>query len=187
MPHSVCPWWLGYALASPIRRIWQDPVRILHPFVREGMTVVEPGCGMGFFTLDLARLAGASGRVVAVDLQPRMLAGLARRARNAGLADRIDARLATAQSLGIDDLAGSIDFAFVFAVVHELPDQAGFFGEMHAALKPGGRLLVAEPSGHVSDADFAATIECATRAGLSTSSGPAISRSRTVILEKSRA
>jgi ubiquinone/menaquinone biosynthesis C-methylase UbiE len=159
-------------------------MRILRPFVEEGMTVLEPGCGMGFFTLDLARLAGCTGRVVAVDLQPRMLAGLARRARGAGLTDRIDARLATLQSLGIDDLGGSVDFVVAFAVVHELPDQVRFFADMYAALKPGGRMLVAEPRGHVSDADFASTIECATRAGLAASAGPPIRRSRTVVLER---
>lgn len=159
-------------------------MRVLRPFVQEGMTVLEPGCGMGFFTLDLACLAGPAGRVVAVDLQPRMLAGLARRARGARLTDRIDARLATLQSLGIDDLAGSVDFVLAFAVVHELPDQVHFFADMYAALKPGGRMLVAEPRAHVSDADLVSTIECATRAGFAASAGPSIRGSRTMVLER---
>ena len=73
MAHRVCPWWLGYLLASPLRRLMQDPVKVVAPYVREGMTVLEPGPGMGFFTLELARLVGPSGRVVAVDIQPRML------------------------------------------------------------------------------------------------------------------
>ncbi|HXN47666.1 MAG TPA: methyltransferase domain-containing protein, partial [Bryobacteraceae bacterium] len=73
MPHRVCPWWLGYLLASPIRRLAQNPSGTVAPYVREGMTVLEPGPGMGFFTLDLARLVGSSGRVVAVDIQPKML------------------------------------------------------------------------------------------------------------------
>jgi SAM-dependent methyltransferase len=69
MSHRVCPWWLGYLLASPIRRLLQgDPEKILAPFVREGMTVLEPGPGMGFFTLPLARRVGPMGRVVAVGL-----------------------------------------------------------------------------------------------------------------------
>ena len=86
MSNRVCPWWLGSLLASPVRRWMQgDPVEILKPFVREGMTVLEPGPGMGFFTIPLARLVGASGRVVAVDLQPKMIAGLKRRAAKAYL------------------------------------------------------------------------------------------------------
>jgi ubiquinone/menaquinone biosynthesis C-methylase UbiE len=71
MKHGVCPWWLGYWLISPVRRLGQNPHDILLPYVREGMTVLEPGPGMGFFTIELARLVGASGKVVAVDVQPR--------------------------------------------------------------------------------------------------------------------
>ena len=78
MPHAVCPWRIGYLLASPLRRLLHDPAKILAPYVREGMTVLEPGPGMGFFTLELARRVGASGRVVAVDIQPRMLDRLKR-------------------------------------------------------------------------------------------------------------
>jgi predicted methyltransferase len=61
--HRVCPWWLGYLLASPLRRLRHDPSPILAPYLREGMTVLEPGPGMGFFTLELARRVGPSGRV----------------------------------------------------------------------------------------------------------------------------
>jgi len=60
MAKRVCPWWLGYFLASPVRR-WlmrEDPAQILAPYVREGMTVLEPGPGMGFFTLELAMRVG---------------------------------------------------------------------------------------------------------------------------------
>jgi len=86
MSNRVCPWWLGYFLASPVRRWAQgDPAHILSPYVREGMTVLEPGPGMGFFTIPLAHLVGTSGRVVAVDLQPKMLAALKRRAAKAGV------------------------------------------------------------------------------------------------------
>ncbi len=62
MAKRVCPWWLGYLLASRLRRLWEDPRTILAPYVREDMTVLEPGPGMGFFTLELARLVGSSGR-----------------------------------------------------------------------------------------------------------------------------
>ncbi len=90
----VCPWWAGYFLASTVRKLRQDPARILQPLVSAGMIVVEPGPGMGFFTLELARLVGAEGRVVAVDVQPKMIAALRRRAERAGLLDRIEARVA---------------------------------------------------------------------------------------------
>ena len=86
--HGVCPWWVDF-LATPFRRLMQDPVPIVTPYVHAGMTVLEPGPGMGFFTLELARLVGPSGHVIAVDVQPQMIAGLRRRARRAGLLDRI--------------------------------------------------------------------------------------------------
>jgi len=92
LPQRVCPWWLGYLLVSPVRRLVQDPRKVLAPYVREGMTVLEPGPGMGFFTLELARLVGPSGRVVALDIQPRMLAGLSRRIARAGLLERLGGR-----------------------------------------------------------------------------------------------
>jgi predicted methyltransferase len=62
MAKRVCPWWIGYLLLSPLRRLGQDPAKILAPYVREGMTVFEPGAGMGYFTLELARRVGPSGR-----------------------------------------------------------------------------------------------------------------------------
>ena len=130
MSHRVCPWWLGYLLASPLRRLIQDPAKVLGPYVREGMTVLEPGPGMGFFTLELARLVGPTGRVLAVDIQPRMLAWLRRRAARAGLADRVDIRVVPSDTLGLADMAGSVDFTLAIAVVHELPDVERFFTEV---------------------------------------------------------
>src|SRR5262245_59235248 len=110
MPHRLCPWWAGYFLLLPLRRYYQNPAKLLGPHVREGMIVLEPGPGMGYFTLELARRVGPSGRVVAVDVQDRMLAALRRRAASAGLADRIEARAVPPGDLGVADLAGRVDF-----------------------------------------------------------------------------
>jgi ubiquinone/menaquinone biosynthesis C-methylase UbiE len=182
MTDHVCPWWLGWLLASPVRKLLHDPARILAPHVREGMTVLEPGPGMGFFTVELARRVGPAGRVIAVDLQPRMLAGLRRRADRAGLGGRIVTRLAAKESLGVSDLAGAVDFVLAFAVVHELPDAARFFAEIRATLAPGGKVLVAEPSGHVKPAELETSLAAAVRAGLRREPGPPIARSLTAVL-----
>jgi len=179
---GVCPWWLGWILASPVRKLFQDPARILAPYLRPGMTALEPGPGMGFFTLELARRVGPAGRVIAVDLQPQMLAGLRRRAERAGLLARIETRLATPEALGLGDLAGAVDFALAFAVVHELPDQARFFAEIRAALAPGGTVLFAEPAGHVKEPEFEASVAAGIAAGLRRAPGPAVARSRTALL-----
>jgi SAM-dependent methyltransferase len=184
MQHQVCPWWLGYFLANPLRRLWQDPVSILQPYVHSGMTVVEPGPGMGFFTLDLARLAGPSGRVVAVELQPKMLDALRRRLVKAGLAERVDCRLAAPDSLGLADLADAADFVLAFAMVHELPSPAVFFAETAHCLKRHGMLLLAEPSGHVKPRDFEDELKCAASAGFRLAAQPAIRSSRSALLER---
>jgi SAM-dependent methyltransferase len=184
MSHRVCPWWIGYFLASPLRKLRQDPRAILSPFVAEGMLVLEPGPGMGFFTLELARLVGASGRVVAVDVQERMLSALRRRARRAQLLERIETRVARNDGMGVGDLAGTVDFALAFAMVHEVPDAGRFLVEVAGALKPGARLLLAEPKGHVSEPQFTETLELAARAGLRLESRPAIRASHTALLVK---
>ena len=182
--HKPCPWWAGYLIASPIRTLWQDPAPILKPYIQEGMTVLEPGPGMGFFTLEIGKLAGPSGRVVAVDVQARMIDGLKRRARKAGLSDRIDARVVSPTSMQLADLDAAIDFVFAFAVVHELPSAATFFSEAARAMKPGAGLLLVEPAGHVSEAEFAEEIKAAADSGLSVSDQPSIRRSMTALLRK---
>lgn len=171
-------------LASPLRRLLQNPSELLAPYVREGMRVLEPGPGMGFFTLDLARLAGESGRIIAVDLQPRMLKGLERRARRQGLDQRIETRVAQPDRLGVADLAGSLDFILAFAMIHELPSAHDFFAEVAPCLKPNGKLLLAEPAGHVPDAVFEGQIKAAELAGLALTERPKIRRSLTALLER---
>ncbi len=184
MGKRICPWWLGYILASPLRRLMQDPAAVVQPYVQQGMTVLEPGPGMGFFTLELARKVGSTGRVVAVDVQPRMIAGLKRRAAKAGLLERVEARIAPPDSLGLADLRGKVDFTLAMAVVHEMPSASWLFSQAAEAMKPGSTLLLAEPSGHVKDADFQAELEAATAAGFTVTDGPVIRRSHTALLKK---
>jgi len=182
-PHRLCPWWLGYLLASPIRRLVHQPAKVVEPFVRPGMTVLEPGPGMGFLTLELARRVGDSGKVVAVDIEQRMLNRLRRRAAKAGVLARVDARLARADSLGLGDLANAVDFTLVFAVLHEMPSPAAFFREAFSASKPGARLLLAEPAGHVSQALFDAELQAARDAGFTIVESLALPRCHGALLE----
>ena len=183
--HRVCPWWVGYLLASPLRKLWQNPTRMLEPYVRAGITVLEPGPGMGFFTLDLARLVGPGGRVIAVDIEPKMIAGLRLRAQRAGLIDRIETRVAPPVTMALDGYDDSVDFVLAFAVVHELPSAGTFFTEAARAMKPSASLLLAEPAGHVSKDEFENELALAARAGLPTTERPSISRCQAAVLKKS--
>jgi SAM-dependent methyltransferase len=140
---------------------------------------------MGFFTLEIAKLVGPSGRVVAVDVQPRMIEGLKRRARKAGLLDRIDARVVGPASMQLADLGAIFDFVFAFAVVHELPNAASFVSEAARAMKSGADLLLAEPAGHVSEAEFAEQIKVAAHNGLGVFARPSIDRCVAALLRKS--
>jgi ubiquinone/menaquinone biosynthesis C-methylase UbiE len=185
--HRVCPWWLGYLLLGPIRRLRHDPSAILAPYLHKGMTVLEPGPGMGFFTLELARRVGRTGRVIAVDAQPRMIERLKRRAANAHLADRIDARVTRTDSMQLDGLDTRVDFVLAFAVVHEMPDEAVFFAEAAVTMKPDARMLLAEPSGRVSEAQFDIELGIARRAGFEVETRPQIRRTRTAVLRKTLA
>lgn len=184
MSGRACPWWLGYLLAHPLRRRIHPPDEILGPFVSEGMTVLEPGPGMGFFTMELARRVGPTGRVVAVDVQSRMLAELDRRAGAAGVRDRLDLRQAGPLGMGIGDLEGAVDFVLAFAVVHEMPGAPQFFEEAATALKENGILLFVEPRMEVSEPEFQETLQAASEHRLRVISRPSIRWSRAAVLEK---
>jgi len=161
----VCHWWVGYLLASPVRRLLESPERLLAPLVRPGMTVLEVGPGMGFFTLPLAGMIGPEGRVVCVDVQPRMIEGLRRRARRAGVLGRVETMVCGPDDLGIGRWAGAIDLALAIHVLHELRDATAFLAQVFDALRPGAALLIREPKGHVTQAEFDVTIAAAERAG----------------------
>ena len=165
MACKVCPWWLGYLLISPLRKLLQNPEKIIAPLVHEGMTVVEIGPGMGFFTLEIAKKVAASGRVIAIDIQPKMLEQLEQRAEKAGVRQRIEPRLAMSDSLGMTDLAEVVDLVFAYAVVHELPDDRAFFREAFGVLKRNAVLFLAEPGRHVSEECFNAELQKARMEG----------------------
>lgn len=182
MSKRVCPWWLGYLLASPIRRLLANPRELLQPYIRQGMTVLEPGPGMGFFTLELARLVGPSGRVIALDVQPRMLAGLRKRIRKARLSERVDARTVSADSLALHN-GEQVDFTLAFAVVHEMPSSSRFFAEVASASKPKARVLLVEPAGHVKAEEFEAELADAALVGFTLQERPAIKGSHAALLQ----
>ena len=184
MAKSVCPVWVGYVLASPLRKLFQNPKKILGTYVQEGMKVLDIGCAMGFFSLPLAEMVGSNGKVICVDVQEKMIKSLVKRTQKAGLSNRIETRVCSANSLGIDDLKEEIDFALASAVVHEISDPSNFFSEIHETIKPNGRFLVAEPKGHVSTRDFKTTISIAEKIGFNVIENPQIGRSRAVLLEK---
>ena len=108
---KVCPWWLGYFLINPLRKLMQHPEKMLGPYLKPGMIAVDIGSGMGYLSLPMALLVGDSGKVICVDLQEKMLSSLRKRAHKAGLSARIETRRAGVDTLNLSDMAGCADFA----------------------------------------------------------------------------
>jgi ubiquinone/menaquinone biosynthesis C-methylase UbiE len=179
--NRVCPWWLCHSFDNPLRRLIHNPERMLKDHVRAGMTVVDVGCGMGYFTLGMARLAGPGGKVIAVDLQQEMLSALDRRAQKGGLSGRIVLHRCRPDRLGVEEQA---DFVLCFWMAHEVPDKPRFFGEIFSLLKPDGRLLLVEPRIHVSRSGFDQTLQTCLEAGFRELDKPGIALSRAVLMEK---
>jgi ubiquinone/menaquinone biosynthesis C-methylase UbiE len=177
----VCPWWLAPSLDNPLRRLFQDPDRLLSCLVLEGQAALDIGCGPGYFTIPLARRVGEGGQVVAIDLQMEMLEIVRRKATRAGLLDRIKLHNAEPGALG---LSGQFDFALAFWMLHEVPDQGALLSQVCSLLKPGGSLLVVEPRGHVSDQAFQKTVEIAIQAGFTPARSVRVSLSRAVLFSR---
>jgi 2-polyprenyl-3-methyl-5-hydroxy-6-metoxy-1,4-benzoquinol methylase len=178
---SYCPWWFAFTFDNPVRRLFHSPLRLLAPWVRPGMKVLDLGCGMGYFTLGLARLVGPEGRVYAIDIQRRMLDLTLRRARRAGLAERVTPTLVAPGDLSS---APTADFALAFWMVHEVPGPEAFFAQLRSRIRPGGRLLIAEPRLHVTGRAFDATLDAAYRSGWSSGERLQIALSRARVLSR---
>lgn len=177
----VCPARHGGWLATSLRRLVQNPETILHGLVNAGDIVVDLGCGPGFFTLPMARMAGDNGRVVAVDLQEEMLEQMRQSAECSGLSPHIQPWGCSAGAIGYP---GPADFVLAFYMVHEVPDVAGFIAEVRGMLKEQGRFLMVEPKFHVTAAKYRKTVDLALEAGFRVLTEPKITLSRATLFER---
>jgi ubiquinone/menaquinone biosynthesis C-methylase UbiE len=158
-----CPWWICWSFDNPLRRLIHNPRRMMQDLVEPGNTALDLGCGEGYFTMDIARLAGSTGRVYAVDLQEHMLRVVRRRAVRAGVSDQIETILGSPAKL---ELPAPVDFVLAFWMLHEVPDKERLLTDLFAAMKPGGRFLLVEPKWHVSRESFDYSLQLAEQAGL---------------------
>jgi len=179
-PTYVCPYQRAWALDNRIRRLIQNPYKIVGKYVKEGQTVLDLGCGPGMFSLAMAEMVGEKGRVISVDIQEEMLQILRLKSERIGLKSRIIFHKAQPEKIGISEM---VNFALAFYMVHEVPNKRNFLSEVASHLKPDGRFLIVEPKFHVSKSQFEDTLEVARSVGLAQVSEPKILFSRAALLK----
>jgi ubiquinone/menaquinone biosynthesis C-methylase UbiE len=178
--NRICPVERAGSLDNRIRRWLQNPQKILRPYIEEGMTVLDIGCGPGFFSIDLAQMVGKSGRVIASDLQEEMLQKLRDKIKGTELEKRITLHKCEKNKIGLSE---KVDFVLAFYMAHEIPNQEDFFNEIASILKPNGQLFIVEPPVHVSKTAFDETIIKALGAGFTHIESPKVFLSKTVLLK----
>jgi ubiquinone/menaquinone biosynthesis C-methylase UbiE len=140
------------------------------------------GCGPGFFSIELAKLVGTAGKVVAADLQQGMLDRLHAKIKGSALEGRI--RLVKCEEHNTN-VTGSFDFILTFYMVHEVPDKERFFRQLSAILNNHGQYLLVEPKlFHVSEKEFQSTLALAEKNGFQVNQGPRLLLSWSAILKK---
>jgi len=179
--NRICPVERAGTLDSRIRRWIQNPQNILEPYIEEGMTVLDLGCGPGFFSIDMAQMVGQAGRVFACDLQDGMLQKLKLKIQGTTLNKRITLHKCDENKIG---LLGQVDFILAFYMIHEITHQEDLFTEIASILKPNGQILIVEPPFHVSKSAFEYTISIAQKAGLKLIERPKVLFGKTAVLKK---
>ncbi len=175
----TCPSWLCFTFDNPLRNWFQDPCKILSPYVSAGHTAVDIGPGKGYFTIPLCRLAGRDGRVIAVDVQERMLRALKQRAFKAGYTANLTTILSKPDDFCLDVKA---DFVLAFWMAHEVPDIRHFFVSVKRIMKAEASFLMAEPLLHVTERRFDDMLKTAKETGFKTVDRPEISFSYAALL-----
>ncbi len=176
---NICPVERAGGLDNILRKIFQNPKRILKPYIHEGMTVLDFGCGPGFFSVEIAKILNGSGKVIAADLQEGMLEKVRKKIKGTRLEQRIKLQKCNGDNVGIIE---NVDFILAFYVIHEVPDQDKLFNEMKYVLNSRGKILIVEPNFHVSDKEFNNMIERIKLMDFEVIGGPKVLLSRSVLL-----
>jgi len=143
--HFPAPFFIGYFLDSNFRRRLQPPAKLIQRSgIKEGMKVLDLGCGSGAFTTFIARAVGEKGKVYAVDIQPQMLKQLENKLNMSENKDikNIEIKIASAYNLPFEN--DSLDLVLVVTVLQEIPNRHKALREIRRVLKSDGILAVTE-------------------------------------------
>ncbi len=137
MSFHGAPW-----LTRETREAEENPKSLLKALkLKKGQTVVDIGCGNGFYTLQMAKRVGKKGRVLAVDIQQEMLDLLDERARQAGV-DNVEPILGSPADPRLP--RGEVDLILLVDVYHEFAYPEQMLAAMRESLKPDGLIALAE-------------------------------------------
>ncbi len=176
----VCPVEYSGSLDNKWRKWFQNPQKILTPYLKPGMKVLDVGCGPGFFTIEIAKMIGDTGKVFAVDLQEGMLNQI--RNKIAGTELQLRVQLVKSEIDGFN-IPEKVDFILAFYMVHEVPDKDNLFKLLKSVLNEKGKFLFIEPTlFHVSKKEFESSLQKAVNAGFKVSDGPKLTFSHSAVL-----
>ncbi|MBW2709088.1 MAG: methyltransferase domain-containing protein [Deltaproteobacteria bacterium] len=181
MDTHICPWWLAYTFDHRLRLWVHNPEKLFGKYVRLDMTVIDLGCGLGFNSMGLAGLVGNSGKVVALDIQQKMLDVVMKRAKKRGIENRIEPHLALKNDF---NLHVKVQFILAFYMVHEVPDPNRLMAQVADNLSVGGLFMMVEPPFHVSKREFHKSIAQIEKSGLVLEESYKILFGRTAVLRK---
>ena len=179
--HHVCVWWMAYFFDNPLRRFWHKPEIMFKDYINEGDTVLDTGCGMGYFSIGMAKMVGDTGKIISVDIQDKMLNVLKKRAKKKGLAGRIILHKSNPNTTGVNK---KIDFALLFWMLHEVPDKKMYLQQIYDILEAEKYIFIAEPVPRVGANEFEGFINIAKEIGFKEISRPDTAKSITVVLKK---
>jgi ubiquinone/menaquinone biosynthesis C-methylase UbiE len=176
--NRICPVEHAGMLDLNLRKLFQNPKKMLGLYVHEGMKVLDMGCGPGFFTMEIAKMVGETGKVTAADRQEGMLEKLDKKIRKAGIQNIIKLHKCGRDAIGLSE---KFDYILIFYMLHEVPSPSDFLREIKILLKPNGKVFIAEPKFHVSKHDFGVIIEMMKNMGYKIVHEPKILLSRTIV------
>lgn len=136
------PQFLANLIDNPLRRKIQPPSEMpIRHGILPGMTVLEVGPGNGRYTIETARRVGSQGKVVTIDIEPKMIERVQQRAQVEGITN-LEAKVADVYNLPFPD--GTFDAIYMITVISEIPEPERAMQEFHRLLSPSGTLAFSE-------------------------------------------
>ncbi len=170
------------AFDRTLRPLLYDPERIVGPLVASGDRVADIGCGPGYFSPTLSRLAGPSGELVLVEASEETLSHAVDHVRSDPLARAKLTPILSAD--GEPPLPIGLDFALMSWMLHEVEEPEAIWRALHRATRPAGKVLVIEPRVHVRKARWEEELAPAARLGFTRADVGGVLASRAAVLTR---